>query len=745
MPKSSSPDITPKEETVTLDRPKSPNPFLPVIQETKSSSAMDTSPRHPSPPTPVVGEMHKEAQKAAGSPTSSGGTSEDGAHPQLRSVSNPSVLIDKTKSAIDGLKTAHTTSIVNEESRADDISQKVKPNNLVDILKDTRSAFFTPDSSTDELIIVSDVSKEEENAKNDKDAEDSLVYPPSPKSVYFKTSHDFASCLPTELKELPSKIIGLSGEIKELKQHIKDMEIELPRDLKEIPSKLETFTSTISNISSQVAELKNIQWEFPAEFLDLPHLASSVQEKLKTLDSFLGLFKTVTNTLNRFASLVENASGATITGVPSADKATTSPDEGEKDADTNLKNELVDLLGIDIVIQYYNKKLFYERYREKMNKKRQSSMIINCDVLTKRVVVQACPDRKEKGWKIIYELIKTRMKYLEQTEKELHIDFNKYLQEQDPLDELNDLANKKRKRTVIQQTIPGYNGEIRAKGTLKKSCLPPRWSPRHPSPPTPVVGEMHKEAQKAAGSPTSLGGTSEDGAHPQLRSVSNPSVLIDKTKSARDGLKTAHTTSIVNEESRADDISQKVKPNNLVDILKDTRSAFFTPDSSTYELIIVSDVSEEEENAKNDKDAEDTSHDFASCLPTELKELPSKIIGLSGEIKELKQHIKDMEIELPGDLKEIPSKLETFTSTISNISSQVAELKNIQWEFPAEFLDLPHLASLVQEKLKTLDSFPGLFKTVTNTLNRFASLVENASGATITGVPSADKATTSPD
>ncbi|GJZ80677.1 hypothetical protein Tco_0645671 [Tanacetum coccineum] len=45
--------------------------------------------------------------------------------------------------------------------------------------------------------------------------------------------HDFASCLPTELKELPSKIIGLSREIKELKKHIRDMKIELPRDLKE--------------------------------------------------------------------------------------------------------------------------------------------------------------------------------------------------------------------------------------------------------------------------------------------------------------------------------------------------------------------------------------------------------------------------------------------------------------------------------------------------------------------------------
>ncbi|GKC18760.1 hypothetical protein Tco_1020910 [Tanacetum coccineum] len=62
-------------------------------------------------------------------------------------------------------------------------------------------------------------------------------------------------------------------------------------------------------------------------------------------------------------------------------------------------------------------------------------------------VILACPDRKEKGWKTIYGLIKTKMEYLNQTKKELKIDFNKPLKEQDPLDELNDLANKKIKRT----------------------------------------------------------------------------------------------------------------------------------------------------------------------------------------------------------------------------------------------------------------------------------------------------------
>ncbi|GJW47194.1 hypothetical protein Tco_0078840 [Tanacetum coccineum] len=324
------------------------------------------------------------------------------------------------------------------ESGANDISPKVgKLEDLSDILKDTRSAFFTPDSPTDEPIIVLEESEEEENAKNDKDTKDTSTPPPSPKLAQIKTkpsypdinqltkllvtslkhdlskllaSHKFASCLPTKLKELPSKITKLSGEIKELKQHIKDMEIELPGDLKEIPSKLETFTSTISSLSSQ--------------------------EKLKTLDSLPGLLNKVTNTLNRFATLVGNASRATAMGVPSADKATASHVKGEKDADTNLKNELVDLLGIDIVTQEDGTAEVIEKFKAS-----------DLQLAEWREVVQACPDRKEKGWKTIYELIKTRMEYLEQTEKELHIDFNKSLQEQDPLDELNDLANKKRKRT----------------------------------------------------------------------------------------------------------------------------------------------------------------------------------------------------------------------------------------------------------------------------------------------------------
>ncbi|GKB37728.1 hypothetical protein Tco_0882670 [Tanacetum coccineum] len=70
-----------------------------------------------------------------------------------------SVLVDKTKSTGEGLRTAHTDSGANEESRADNISLKVKLEDLSDILKDTRSAFFIPNTPPDEPIIISDESE----------------------------------------------------------------------------------------------------------------------------------------------------------------------------------------------------------------------------------------------------------------------------------------------------------------------------------------------------------------------------------------------------------------------------------------------------------------------------------------------------------------------------------------------------------------------------------------------------------
>ncbi|GKA45618.1 hypothetical protein Tco_0738414 [Tanacetum coccineum] len=510
----SSPEITPKEELITLDRPESPNPFLPADQiefsfdeiafTTKNEVAL-LYPSHPyseyfrevsnfiskcclkeaftRAPTQYkeylcefwyTAKTLDDSKIWVSTPTSGirgdiGYSGEIGAKGTLKkNCLPPRVNVDyakliwedilhklnkKTREKVvpyprppikkepalssvvikPNLLEMDTDSGTNEESRDDEISKKIKLEDLSDVLKDTRSAFFAPESLQDEPIIISNESEEEETEKDEDThatsrnipedtssqkekleqqkakAEEEVAslkarpsYPDinhltellvtslKPELSKLLASHNFASCLPTELKELPSKFTKLFGDIKELKQHVYDMDIKLLGDLKKILTKLETITS-ISSLTSQVAELKNIQWELPTEFLGFPSQISSVQKKLKMLDSLRSLLNKVTETLNRFATMVGNASGATTKDVPSAGQATTSPAKGEKntnpattDAEPNLHEELVDLLGMDVVTQYYNKKLLYDKYCDKMLKIRKSSKIINCEVLIQK-------------------------------------------------------------------------------------------------------------------------------------------------------------------------------------------------------------------------------------------------------------------------------------------------------------------------------------------------------------------------
>nr|GEX01954.1 hypothetical protein [Tanacetum cinerariifolium] len=185
---------------------------------------------------------------------------------------------------------------------------------------------------------------------------------------------------------------------------------------------------------------------------------------------------------------------------------------------------------------------------------------------------------------------------------------------------------------------------------------------------------------------------------------SNPSVLVDKTKYAGDGLKTTHTDSGENKESRADDISLKVKLEDLSDILKDTRSTFFTPDSPPDEPIISQ--KEELEQAKAKAKAEVASMKAKPSYP---------------DINQLTELLRS---------KRDPNK----TGDIHFYYLQF---------FITEFLNFPSQVSSVQEKLKTLDSLPSILHKVTNTLNRFATMMKNASGATSMNVPSAGKASAS--
>nr|GEU61716.1 pleiotropic drug resistance protein 1-like [Tanacetum cinerariifolium] len=90
------------------------------------------------------------------------------------------------------------------------------------------------------------------------------------------------------------------------------------------------------------------------------------------------------------------------------------------------KEDFVDLLGPKVVNKYYNDKLQYDRYCDKMLNRRAESRITNCDVLTKKGPI-------------------TLKVYKEDGTNEVIPTSKPVIYTLDHLDKLNNLANKKRK------------------------------------------------------------------------------------------------------------------------------------------------------------------------------------------------------------------------------------------------------------------------------------------------------------
>ncbi|GJV34953.1 hypothetical protein Tco_1407430 [Tanacetum coccineum] len=266
-----------------------------------------------------------------------------------------------------------------------------------------------------------------------------------------------------------------------------------------------------------------------------------------------------------------------------------------------------------------------------------------------------------------------------------------------------------RRKQSLKHTSESKTEASKSKtGQLEKetrSCSAKDKSPSHLSPSTPVVSEMHKEAHRAVGGPTSLGATSKEGAHPQLSSGMSAFNLIKPILFSFFHL---HFESTLGHDVLADSTAEAdpglSAPNDSIPSQQD-------------EPIIISDESEEEEEVAKDKESHASSHDN-----DELKQQKAKV---EAEVASMKARLSYPDI-----------------NQLTNLL--VAELKNIQWELPAELQALPVLVSLVQKQLKTLDSLPSVLNKVTKTMNRFATVVVNASGATTKDVPSAGQATASP-
>ncbi|GJU47249.1 hypothetical protein Tco_1204515 [Tanacetum coccineum] len=113
------------------------------------------------------------------------------------------------------------------------------------------------------------------------------------------------------------------------------------------------------------------------------------------------------------------------------------------------KEELIDLFDLEVVNKYYNDKLQYDTYCDKMLNRRAASRITNYDVLTRKGPITLKVYRGDGTSEIIPNFKASDLHLGEWREvmeaSELGINLDIPLSKQDPLDKLNNLANKKRK------------------------------------------------------------------------------------------------------------------------------------------------------------------------------------------------------------------------------------------------------------------------------------------------------------
>nr|GEY63434.1 hypothetical protein [Tanacetum cinerariifolium] len=431
----------------------------------ESSSAMDSNLNRPSVSTPVDTKIHKDDQQASGSLTSLGVTSKERANPQLSSdfiaeadpgLSGHNDFLppqqDQTKSISKGLKTiltqptiekrASSTAIHGDKEKAsiaihgdkEEASSTIKLEDLAKLVSQIQPSFKDLDSPEDDHVIIVDKSDEDEP---NSDTEDTLV----PRS-------SSPSSLATKLKELPSKFNELTEEIKGLQTQVHELEIKLPKELKEIPTKLEDFAKNATDLASQVAKLKTLQWELSKEFLSLPAKSTTPSTTTPINPPIITTTTQMQTPLQSPPRSSSQPEGEHIK--KDKGKKVISLKEAEKESIESDSDEEVHVTSA-MVKSYKEKRLKKFDFVTKDGRHDGTYEVIpnfkvsDLHLGEWREVMKACTDIKGNGWKTIYDQVQTRMDYLHTTEAELSINLDIPLSMQDPLDKLNDLANKKRK------------------------------------------------------------------------------------------------------------------------------------------------------------------------------------------------------------------------------------------------------------------------------------------------------------
>ncbi|GJS46951.1 hypothetical protein Tco_0597072 [Tanacetum coccineum] len=392
---------------------RAPNRYVEYLAE--FCSAKDKSPSHPSASTPVVAEMYKEAHQAASGLTSLGATSEEGAHSQLSSGMSTFIIIKPVYSAsfIFTLSLHQDVMlqwpiIVLDESGEEETER----------YKDTHAT--SHDSQKDKL--------EQQKAKDEAEVAFHKAQPS------YSDINQLIELLPLFCKRHQQKLIDeefhtghasaspAEGE-KNTNQATKDVDnanLNQQPTTTTPPTTLSFQSHLFPNrkgkevMSSKDTEDEETESDSEDDHANPAEIMTKSSEKKK---------------LKKFSFVTEGGEQIYLTTekikeqkrIEESLNAELAKQEVEK-----LKSELVDLMGIDVVTQYYNKRLMYIKYYDKVLKRRKNSKITNCYVLTTkgpitlkvyredgtnevisnlkvidlhlaewRKVVQACPNRKE--------------------------------------------------------------------------------------------------------------------------------------------------------------------------------------------------------------------------------------------------------------------------------------------------------------------------------------------------------------
>ncbi|GKC65381.1 hypothetical protein Tco_1097979 [Tanacetum coccineum] len=424
----------------------------------ESISAMDSNLIHTLASTLVVAGMHQEDQQATGDPKSLGVTSEERANPQLSSGYD--ALTDFIAKANPRLY-ALNDSVLQQYVEQEEASRTIKLENLVKLMSHVQPKFKDLDSPKDDHIIVVDDS--DENKEADKDevhtttnakTKDALVPKPSSPRAQpsflnigelnellvnslqtefsnILSTHDFSSLLPTKLKELSSKFNELTEEaITSKKTNDESVPSAGPAGTQPAEGEKNTNQATISqghikkDKGKKAMSLKEAEKESTNNDSDddETHITSSMVKssrikKVKKFDFVTEGGKHIYLTeekINQQKKIEEDAKA-----------------EAAKRKSEVRKEELVNLIGPEVVNKYYNDKLQYDRYYDKMLNRRAKSRITNCDVLTKNGLITLKLYREDSTSEVIPNF----------KASDLHLGEWR----EDPLNKLNDLANKKRK------------------------------------------------------------------------------------------------------------------------------------------------------------------------------------------------------------------------------------------------------------------------------------------------------------